>query len=76
MKHRFALISIPYLSIADDASTQRNIATFRFSSIGRDACIDRRRVKREIRKWVKHNLERNLHCLELRQIMKNVLYTQ
>lgn len=76
MKARFALINVPYLSPAEDGSTQRNIATFRFSSIGRGAYIDHRRVKREIRKWVKHNLERSLHCLELRQILKNVQYSQ
>ena len=64
-------VSFPYLTANEDGSTNRNWAHMTFKSEER---IDRRAVKRAIRKWVKHNLERTLHCNELAMITKRVQF--
>lgn len=62
-------VSIPYVAVQEDGSTTRNWAHLTFAA-PKGERIDRRRVKREIRKWVKHNLERTLSTFELLMIMK------
>ena len=66
---RGARVLIPFITTNDDKSTDRNWAKLDFSGP-----VDRRRVKREIRKWVKRSLERNLDTFTLLKLMKQVDY--
>ncbi len=62
-------VSFPYITSNEDGSTNRNWAHMTFKSAER---IDRRSIKRAVRKWVKRNLDRTLHCAELEMIMKRM----
>jgi len=62
-------VSFPYITSNEDGSTNRNWAHMTFRS---DTRVDRRVIKKAIRKWVKDNLERTLHCNDLAMIMKRV----
>ena len=64
------LVSFPYLGMDDAGETTREWAHMRFSS---SEYIQTRRVKREVRKWVKRNLGRTLHTRELLLIMKRAV---
>lgn len=60
------LVMLPYLTTEEDGSTNRNWARFRFTGP-----VDRRRIKREVRKWVKRILGRSIHPIELRNLLKH-----
>ena len=62
------VVDFPYLTTNDDQSTSRRWATMRFKAF--EGKVDRRRVKREVRKWIKRTLERNVSSYELRKILK------
>lgn len=64
-----ANVAIPYINTEEDGSTTRNWARLSFTGP-----VDRRRVKREIRKWIKRALHRNVDQNTLRQIAKQVNY--
>lgn len=76
MKYRYALVSFPFLGRDENNEVTHEKALMRFTSYGTQPEIDLRRVKREIRKWVKINLGRVLHCTELRAVLRRVQYTQ
>lgn len=69
----FARVTVPFISTNEDGSTDRNFANLKFES---SEPIRKRRIKREIRKWVKRILERNLSTYELLKLMKIVRYEQ
>lgn len=58
------MVMIPYLSTNEDGTEDKNWARMRFYGD-----VDRRRVKREVRKWIKRTLGRNVHPIELRNIL-------
>ena len=64
------LVSFPYLGMDAEGETTREWAHMRFKS---EQYIPLRRVKREIRKWVKCTLGRTLHTRELLLIMKRAV---
>lgn len=65
-----AYVAVPYIDTMEDGTTTRNFA--HISLQNPDSNIDRRRVKREVRKWVKRTLGRNIYTWELNALMKNV----
>lgn len=64
-----ATVLVPYITTQEDESTDRNWARLNF--VGP---VNRRRVKREIRKWVKRTLERSIDQHTLRLLCKQVNY--
>lgn len=63
------MVMLPFITTNEDGSTERNWARMRFVGV-----VNRRRVKREIRKWVKRALGRCIHPVELRAIMKHQVF--
>ena len=59
------LVMIPFLTTNEDGSEDRNWARLRFYG-----AVNRRRIKREVRKWIKRTLGRSVHPYELRRILK------
>jgi len=59
---------VPYIDTAEDGSTDRCFAKLTFSGD-----VDRRRVRRELRKWVKRSLKRTLHPVEQAMVMRRSL---
>lgn len=62
-------LSVPYIGCEkDEAGNEthpRCWAHFKW-----DGVPDRRRIKRAVRTWVRNALGRNIHCEELRMILK------
>jgi len=56
-------LRIPYLGLNDTGDTTRNWAVLKF--IGD---VDLRRIKREVRRWAKRDLDRTLDTDELRAV--------
>jgi len=65
-----ARVHFPYLGMNEQGETTRNWVTMRFTS--KQGPVDRRRIKREIRKWGKRALGRSIHPTELIQICRKV----
>lgn len=59
-------LTVPYMMPNEDGTTSMMRSRMNFSGN-----VDRRRVKRELRKWVKRNLERSLSVREQNLIMRN-----
>lgn len=66
-------LSIPYLGMNDDGEATRNWAHFTFKHAD-GLPVDKRKIKRMVRKWIWHNLERRIIGEELRMLMKRVQY--
>lgn len=67
-EHGFA-ITIPYVDTIDDAGgTSWNRALLHTND-----AVDRRRIKRVLRQWVRHQLGRTLHTAELNLLMRKVI---
>ena len=62
-------LSIPFILTKANGDSERNFAYLTLQS---PDPIDRRLVKKTIRKWVKVNLQRSIHPRELHALMKNV----
>lgn len=62
-----AYVQVPWLGLDDEGKSTRNWTrlTFRGS-------VDKRRVKREIRKFVKRDLDRTLHTGELAMCVRRI----
>lgn len=60
-------VSFPYLGMNENGETYRAWAHMTFQAEG---TVDKRLVKRAIRRWIKENLGRVVHSFELRQIMR------
>lgn len=60
-------VSIPFINTKEDGDTERCWAHLQFRGN-----VDRRRVKRQIRKWVSANLQRHIHPEELRMLVRRV----
>lgn len=58
-------LSVPYLDLDAEGNSLRCWAHFKW-----DGKPNRRRIKRIVRVWVRKNLGRTLHCVELRMILK------
>lgn len=65
--HGFAL-SFPYITTREDGTSEFNRALMHTND-----SIDKRGIKRIIRKWVKVNLGRTLHTTELLLLMKQII---
>jgi hypothetical protein len=64
-------LSVPYLGMDADGNTTRCWAHLTW-----EGKADRRKIKRHVHAWVRHELQRHLHSSELRSIMKRrVTYT-
>lgn len=61
------IVSVPFIDLNADGETDRAWAGMRF-----EGNVDRRRVKREIVKWIKRNIGRQVHPNELYLLMKKV----
>jgi hypothetical protein len=59
------MLMVPFVNTNEDETTDRMWAKFSFKGN-----VDRRRVKRELRKWVQRNLQRRLHPIEQGMVMK------
>lgn len=66
-------LSIPYLGMDDEGNATRNWAHFTFKHAD-GLPVDKRKIKRMVRKWIKLNLERTIHGEELAMLMKRVQY--
>lgn len=64
-----ANISVPFISTNEDGTTERNWARMGFAGP-----VDRRRIKREVRKWVKRQLGRRIDADTLRRLLRNTVY--
>lgn len=62
-----AFLSIPFINTVEDGSTERCWAHMDFTG-----SVDHRRIKRQIRKWVKSNLGRHLGREEQAMLMKRI----
>lgn len=66
-------LSMPYLGMNDAGEPTRNWAHFTFRH--EDGLqVDKRKIKRMVRKWIWQNLERRVHQEELHMLMKRVQY--
>lgn len=74
MRHRYSdakRIFVPYLAqTTEDGPVEPQVAALVFRV--HEGTVDRRKVKRMIRRWVKENLERTLHTVELRWLMRSM----
>jgi hypothetical protein len=57
-------ISMPYVGMDEAGASTREWAHFKFNGQ-----VDLRRIKREVRKYVKRNLGRHVHTSELRMVV-------
>lgn len=64
-------VKVPFLVANEDGTDSLNAWHLRFRA--KQGLVDNRRIKREIRKLVKQQLQRTLHSRELRQIMQYVV---
>lgn len=62
-----AFVSIPFVNTKEDGTTERCWAHMDFSGD-----VDRRRIKRQIKKWVRTNLGRKLGREEQTLLMRRV----
>ncbi len=62
-----AFISIPFINTLDDQSTERCWAHLDF-----EGDVDRRRIKRQVKTWVRKSLGRKLGREELALLMKRI----
>lgn len=62
------VVTIPFSELQDDGST-----AWKRALLSSNDDLDRRRIKRVIRRWVKVTLGRNLYTHELLSIMKQVI---
>lgn len=62
-----AFVSIPFINTRADGETERCWAHLDFNG-----AVDKRRVKRQIKKWVRDSLGRKLGREELAQLMRRV----
>ena len=71
MKHRYSdakRLFVPYLAqVTEDDPMQPHVASLVFRV--HEGTVDRRKVKRMVRIWIKANLERTVHSRELRALM-------
>lgn len=67
MKFNNPTLAVPYIGLDEAGNTTRNWANFRFAGQ-----VDRRRIKRMVRKWVKRNLGRRIHTSELHSVCRTV----
>lgn len=66
-------LSIPYLGMDDAGNATRNWAHLTFKH--EDGLpVDKRKIKRMIRKWVWSQLERRINNEELRMLLRRVQY--
>lgn len=66
MRYKYGVqCMMPYVHMNEDGSTDRSWAKFTFRGD-----VDRRRVKRELTKWVKRELGRKLSAFERDMIIK------
>lgn len=68
-------LSMPYIGMDEDGSTTRNWAHFTFKHKDGKP-VPKRRVKREVRKWIKRNLGRAVLTEELRAVVRRVQYIE
>ena len=66
-EHGFA-VTIPWVDTNEDGSSKWNN-----SIVYTNTPVDRRRVKRVIRQWVKHTMDRTISTYELNLLMKRVI---
>lgn len=66
-------LSMPYLGMDDAGEPTRNWAHFTFKHAD-GYPVDKRKIKRMVRKWIWQNLERRVHSEELHMLMKRVQY--
>lgn len=62
-----AFLSIPFVNTLEDGSTERCWAHMDFTGV-----VDRRRIKRQIRKWVLTNLGRHIGHEEHAMLLKRI----
>lgn len=65
MKYNGRMVVIPWLMTTLDGDVERVHSTMKFKGV-----VDRRRVKREVRKFFKKTLERKVHPYELHRLLK------
>lgn len=65
-------LSIPYIGMREDGETTRNWAHFTFQPKAPDVAVSRRQIKRAVRYWVYHSLERHMHSRELDELLHRV----
>lgn len=57
-------LSMPYVGMDEAGASTREWAHFKFNGT-----VDLRRIRREVRKWIKRNLGRNVCTAELRMVV-------
>ena len=67
-------LSMPYIGMDDDGTATRNWAHFRFKHAD-GLPVDKRKIKRMVRKWIWLNLGRQVHQEELCMLMKRVWHS-
>lgn len=63
MKYSDPSINVPWINTKEDGTTERC-----WSSLSFAGAVDRRRIRREVRKWVKRALGRTLYTEELHML--------
>lgn len=66
-------LSMPYLGMDDEGNATRNWAHFKFQHAD-GLRVDKRKIKRLVRKWIWHNLERRVNQEDMRMILRRVQY--
>lgn len=67
-----AQVMVPWLENKEDGSLDRNWTALTFTTATSQDYVDRRRIKREIRKFVRGTIGRHIHIAELRFILAYV----
>lgn len=71
-KFNAAVINVPYLDMGEDGKSQRVWATFKLSNYQGGFC--KRKVKRVVRKWLQHKLDKKIDIQELRKVLSRAHY--
>ena len=70
-KYTTAHVTIPYIDRNEDGTSARTYADFRLKS---SDGFCKRRVKRIVRKWLQHKLDKKIDIQELRKCLKRGFY--
>lgn len=63
-----ASIHVPFLDMGEDGKSARTIATFKLNALPENA-FTKRKVKRIVRKWLQHKLDKKIDIGELRKVL-------
>lgn len=68
-----AIVMVPWIGVDEDGVTNRNWSRLSFKTTEHGASVDKRRIKREIRKFIAGTIQRSVHISELQHILRFIV---